>query len=79
VLNVQLAPTAEHDSAADETPAKKRKKAAKTLATAGTRRSKDLEPGEKLLGFVDTVSDDAVHTSRGSAVLPLTCRARSYD
>ncbi len=51
MLNVQLAPTAEHDSAADETPAKKRKKAPKTLATAGTRRSKDLEPGEKLLGF----------------------------
>ncbi len=65
VLNVQLAPAAEHQAAARETPAKKSKKTAKTLATAGDRRSKALEPGEQLLGFVDTVSDDAVHVSLG--------------
>jgi hypothetical protein len=65
VLNVQLAPVAEHQAAARETPAKKSKKTAKTLPTAGDRRSKALEPGEHLLGFVDTVSDDAVHVSLG--------------
>jgi ribosomal protein S1 len=65
VLNVQLAPVAEHEAAARETHAKKSKKTAKTLATAGDRRSKALEPGEQLLGFVDTVSDDAVHISLG--------------